>query len=130
MNETPGLCGIFLSLSGINQPNRVLSRIQAAHLLFVKTVEIPKDTQNSKTPDTTISYLYSIVQTKRRVYEKGFGHLLYLLCIFVANENDDWIYVNAVKPFDCMGCNVEQTVTVLRKKNTSRKATSKLFKVT
>lgn len=61
---------------------------------------------------------------KRSLHAEGFEHLLNLLCIFVANENDDWIDVNAVKPFDGMGCNVEQTVTVLGKKKTTQRATS------
>lgn len=47
-------------------------------------------------------------ENKARVYS------LDLLGIFVANENDDWVDVNAVEAFDGVWGNVEQTVTVLR----------------
>lgn len=77
---------------------------------------------------TSILILLVVMGTRlsniRGLYRKGFGHLLYLLCIFVANENDNWVYLNAVKPFNGMGCNVEQTVAVLRNKITEQRATS------
>lgn len=38
---------------------------------------------------------------------KSRDYSLYLLGIFVANEYDDWVDVNAVKTLDGVGCNVE-----------------------
>lgn len=38
---------------------------------------------------------------------KIWDYSLYLLGIFVANEYDDWVDVNTVKPFDGVGGNVE-----------------------
>lgn len=68
-----------------------------------------------------LSWLSNSLQYSRSKCEKGCGHLLYLLCVFVANENDDWVNVNAVKPFDSVRCNVKQTVTVLRERTTQHR---------
>lgn len=40
-------------------------------------------------------------------------YLLDLLGVFVADENNNWINVNTVEPFDGVRCDVEQTVTAL-----------------
>lgn len=34
------------------------------------------------------------------------GYLLYLLGVFVADEDDDWVNVNAVQPLDGVGSDV------------------------
>lgn len=44
---------------------------------------------------------------------KARDNSLYLFGIFVANEYDDWVDVNAVKSFDGVRSNVKQAVTVL-----------------
>lgn len=51
--------------------------------------------------------------------QTGF-HLLDLLGIFVADENNNWINVNAVEPFDGMWGDVKQTVTALHPNKGSR----------
>ncbi len=73
-----------------------------------------KDTQE-------LSWLSNSLQYSRSMCEEGCGHLLYLLCVFVANENDDWVNVNVVKPFHSVRCNVKQTVTVLRERSTQHR---------
>ena len=50
------------------------------------------------------------------VYKATGCYLLDLLCIFVADEDDNWINVNAVEPFDGVRGDVEQTVTALHLK--------------
>ena len=50
-------------------------------------------------------------------------YLLDLLCVFVTDEDNNWINVNAVEPFDGVRGNVEQTVTALYPKKKKKKKT-------
>lgn len=82
-----------------------------------------KDTQELRWLSNSLKY-------SRSTCEEGCGHLLYLLCIFVANENDDWVNVNTVKPFDSVRCNVKQTVTVLRERTTAQNRSESCYTYT
>lgn len=44
---------------------------------------------------------------QKRKRKQAWDYSLYLLCIFVANEYDDWVDVNAVKTFDGVRGNVK-----------------------
>lgn len=46
-------------------------------------------------------------QKKKRKRKQAWDYSLYLLGIFVANEYDDWVDVNAVKTFNGVRSNVK-----------------------
>lgn len=52
---------------------------------------------------------------KKRKKKRKPCHSLYLLGIFVADENDDWVDVDAVETFDGVRSDVKQTVAVLHR---------------
>lgn len=53
-------------------------------------------------------------------YSETGCYLLDLLGVFVADENNNWINVNTVEPFDGVRCDVEQTVTALHPNKENR----------